>query len=44
MPRCSVKYAPEELQENKDLIDYYNKISDGLGSVLSLAKTRMLAG
>ena len=32
MPRFSVKYAPEALEEIQDAIDYYNKISDRLGS------------
>lgn len=32
MPRFSVKYAPEALEEIQDAIDYYKKISDRLGS------------
>ena len=31
MPRFTVKYAPEALQEIKQAVDYYNKLSDGLG-------------
>jgi len=32
MPRFSVKYAPEALEEIQDAIDYYKKISNRLGS------------
>ncbi len=32
MPRFTVKYAPEALQEIQHAIDYYNKLSDGLGN------------
>ena len=38
MPRFSVKYAPEALEEIQDAIDYYNKISDGFGCVLSFSQ------
>lgn len=32
MPRITVKYAPEALQEIQHTIDYYNSVADGLGN------------
>jgi len=32
MPGFTVKYAPEALQEIQQAVDYYNKVSVGLGS------------
>ena len=32
MPRFTVKYAPEALQEIQSAVDYYNKLSKGLGN------------
>lgn len=31
MPGFTVKFAPEALQEIQSAIEYYNKLSDGLG-------------
>ncbi len=31
MPKFSIKYAPEALQEIKQIVDYYNSLADGLG-------------
>lgn len=31
MPGFTVKYAPEALQEIQHAVDYYNRVSDGLG-------------
>lgn len=32
MPRFTVKYAPEALQEIQHTVDYYNSLADGLGN------------
>ena len=31
MPGFTVKYAPEALREIQHAVDYYNRVSDGLG-------------
>jgi|SRR5665213_1154369 len=47
MPRFTVKYVPEALEEIKQAVDYYNKLSDGLGNrfkqnILEAIKTTKL--
>ncbi|MEO8822091.1 MAG: type II toxin-antitoxin system RelE/ParE family toxin [Ginsengibacter sp.] len=32
MPRFTVKYAPEALEEIRQIVDYYNELSGGLGN------------
>ena len=32
MPKFSIKYAPEALQEIKQIVEYYNRLSAGLGN------------
>ena len=31
MPKFSIKYAPEALEEIKQIVDYYNSLVEGLG-------------